>query len=145
MDEQQVMEARVRDFIDDINENHPNIVLGMLQPRFVACDAQEKSVTLAYPARAWEANPLGVMQGGVVATMLDFSFAALSVCFVGDAPMTVTLQVSYLRGTPVNGELIVRARATKIGRQLVHAFAECWPADAPGKPTATATGALIAT
>ena len=144
-EQQSVMEKRVRDFLEDIRVNQAGTILGMLEPRFVECDAAEHSIVLAYPARPWEANPLGIMQGGVMATMLDFTAAALSVCFAGDAPVTVSLQVSYLRGAPVKGELLVRARATKSGRQLVHAFVECWPAGEPDKPAATANCVYIRT
>jgi len=144
-EKQEVMEQRVRDFIGDIRANHPGTIIAMLEPRFVSCDAGEQSILLAFPAQAWEANPLGVMQGGIVATMLDFTVAALAVCFAGDAPMTVSLQVSYLRGTPVKGEMMVRARATKAGRQVVHALAECWNSEEPGKLTATASSACLRT
>jgi len=144
-EKQAAMEQRVRAFLDNIMTNHKDTFIGRLEPRFVSCDAEEQTVLISYPAKAWQANPLGVMQGGVVAAMLDFSSAVLAVCFAGDAPMTVSLQVSYLRGTPVEGEVLVRARATKVGRQVVHAFAECWPADEPGKLTATANCVCLKT
>ena len=144
-EKQAAMEQRVRDFLENIRVKHPGTIIAMLEPRFVECNAATQTITLAYPAQAWEANPLGIMQGGIVATMLDFSLAALAVCFIGDAPVTASLQVSYLRGTPVQGELLVRTRATKVGRQAVHAYAECAPADAPDKLTATANCVCLRT
>ena len=136
-------EAKVRTMLDDINRNQADTVLGMMQPRFVACDAQAQTLTLAFPAQSWERNPIGIMQGGVVATALDYSVACLAICYSTERPVTVSLQVSYLRGAPVDGELQVRVRATKVGRSLIHAFAECWEAQTPDKLVATANVAYM--
>ena len=73
------MEQSIRAFVEKSNTELTDTIIGMLQPRFVECSAEEASLTLAYPAMAWERNPLNVMQGGVVATILDFSIACLAV------------------------------------------------------------------
>ena len=142
--DRQDMEEKIRSFISGINESEADAILGMLKPRFVDCDAEEKTLVMAYPAMEWERNPLGIMQGGVMATILDFSVACLAVYYCGDAPVTVSFQVSYLRPAPIRGELMVKVRATKVGRTMLHAFVECWPSDAPGKLCATANGAYAA-
>lgn len=138
------MEAKVRAVIDDVYETQPDAIIGMIQPRFVSCDVDEQTLTMAYPAQSWERNPIGVMQGGIVATLLDFSVACLAIAYTGTKPVTVSLQVSYLRGAPVGGEVIVKVKATKVGRTLVHAFAECWEAQSPDKLVATANVAYMA-
>ena len=140
----QEMEAKVRALIEDVNTNQSDTILGMVQPRFVACDAAAQTLELAFPAQRWERNPIGVMQGGVVATVLDYSVACLAIAFSTDNPVTVSLQVSYLRGAPIGGELHVRVRATKVGRTLIHAFAECFEAQSPEKLVATANVAYMA-
>ena len=136
-------ETKVRAMLDDINEKQADTVLGMMQPRFVACDAQAQTLTLAFPAQRWERNPIGVMQGGVVATALDYSVACLALCYAAADPVTVSLQVSYLRGAPIGGTLRVRVRATKVGRSLIHAFAECYEEKTPDKLVATANVAYM--
>ena len=136
-------EAKVRAMLDDINCNQADTVLGMMQPHFVACDAQAQTLTLAFPAQRWERNPIGVMQGGVVATALDYAVACLALCYAAADPVTVSLQVSYLRGAPIDGELQVRVRATKIGRTMIHAFAEAYEAQTPDKLVATANVAYM--
>ena len=136
-------QAKAQGLIDDINEKQADTVLGMMQPRFVACDAQEQTLTLAFPAQSWERNPIGVMQGGVVATALDYAVACLALCYAAVDPVTVSLQVSYLRGAPIEGELQVRVRATKIGRTMIHAFAEAYEAKSPDKLVATANVAYM--
>lgn len=143
-EKQQQMEERIKAFIQNVNDTQSDAILGMIRPRFVACDCEEQTLTMAFPAMHWERNPLGVMQGGVVATILDFAIACLTINYAGDAPVTVSLQTSYLRGCPIDGTLMVRVRATKVGRTLLHAFAECWEEKTPGKLVATANGAYMA-
>ena len=79
MNEKQLqMEQHIKAFIQDILDNQSDAILGMLKPSFRECSAEEGTLTLAFPAMHWERNPLGVMQGGVVATILDFAIACLS-------------------------------------------------------------------
>jgi len=138
MNEKQLkMEEHVKNLLSSIAENQADTILGMLQPSFVGCSAEEGTLTLSYPAMAWERNPIGVMQGGVVATILDFSIACLSTFYGGMKAVTVSLQTSYLRGCPIDGTLVVKVRATKAGRTMIHCFAECWEEKTPDKLVAT--------
>ena len=143
-EKQQQMEQRIRSFVENVSAGQQGRVLGMIRPSFVSCDAEEQTLLLSYPCQDWESNPNGVMQGGIVATILDFSIACLAINYAGDAPVTVSLQTSYLRGCPVSGTLMVKVRATKVGRTLLHAFVECWEESTPGKLVATANGAYMA-
>ena len=141
MNEKQLkMEEHVKNLLSGIAENQADTILGMLQPSFVGCSAEEGTLTLSYPAMAWERNPIGVMQGGVVATILDFSIACLSTFYGGMKAVTVSLQTSYLRGCPIDGTLVVKVRATKAGRTMIHCFAECWEEKTPDKLVATSVG-----
>ncbi|MBQ8263306.1 MAG: PaaI family thioesterase [Oscillospiraceae bacterium] len=141
MNEKQLhMEEHIKAFIADINENQSDCIVGMLKPSFVECNAAESTLTMSYPAMAWERNPLGVMQGGVVATILDFSIACLSTYYGSGSAVTVSLQTSYLRGCPINGTMMVKVRATKTGKSMIHCFAECWEAKTPDKLVATSVG-----
>lgn len=143
-DKQLQMEEHVKKLLSDIAENQSDTILGMLRPSFLGCSAKEGSVTLSYPAMAWERNPIGVMQGGVVATILDFSIACLSTFYGGMKAVTVSLQTSYLRGCPIDGTLVVKVRATKAGRSMIHCFAECWEEKTPDKLVATSVGVYYA-
>ena len=145
MNEKQLhMEESIRAFLDKINAEQSDTIIGMLHPRFVECSAEDATVTLAYPAMAWERNPLNVMQGGVVATILDFSIACLAVYYGGEKAVTVSLQTSYLRGCPIDGTLVVKVKATKAGRTMIHAYSECWEEKTPDKLVATSVGVYYA-
>ena len=145
MNEKQLhMEESIRAFLDKINAEQSDTIIGMLHPRFVECSAEDATVTLAYPAMAWERNPLNVMQGGVVATILDFSIACLAVYYGGEKAVTVSLQTSYLRGCPIDGTLVVKVKANKAGRTMIHAYSECWEEKTPDKLVATSVGVYYA-
>ena len=145
MNEKQLhMEESIRAFLDKINAEQADTIIGMLHPRFVECSAEDATVTLAYPAMAWERNPLNVMQGGVVATILDFSIACLAVYNGGEKAVTLSLQTSYLRGCPIDGTLVVKVKATKTGRTMIHAYSECWEEKTPDKLVATSVGVYYA-
>lgn len=143
-EKQLAMEKHMRDFLANIEENQSDSIIGMLKPSFVECSAEEGTLIMSYPAMAWERNPLNVMQGGIVATILDFSIAALATYYGGNQAVTVSLQTSYLRGCPIDGTLIVKVRATKAGRTMIHAFAECWEEKTPDKLVATCVGVYYA-
>ncbi len=141
MNEKQLqMEEHIKAFIANINDTMSDTIIGMLRPSFVECSAEDKSLITSYPAMAWERNPLNVMQGGVVATILDFSIACLATYYGSNKAVTVSLQTSYLRGCPIDGTLMVRTRATKLGKNMIHAFAECWEKESPDKLVATSVG-----
>lgn len=132
------MESFLRDFLKDMNTNQSDRMCGLIKPSLVSCSFEEQTVVMSYPAQYWEQNPLGIMQGGVVATVLDFTVGCLNISLTHDMPMTVSMQVSYLRPSPASGNMIVRARATKLGRTLTHGFAEAWAEAEPDKLVATA-------
>ncbi len=131
------MTEKLRSIAESVNSGLKDSVLGMIEPRFVSYDPEEGSVTMEFPALEWEKNRYGIMQGGIVATMLDFSgvFAATT-CF--DNPVTVSLQVSYLRACKIGGTMVCRVLITKPGRSVVHTFARLWEKSAPDKLIATA-------
>lgn len=133
---------RMISFIDNINATNADAVCGMIKPGFVSFDG--KSLVMSYPVQSWERNPIGRMQGGVIATMLDFTAGCLSAGLSSDKPVTVSMQVSYLRPGPLDGEMRVKATVTKAGRTLIHSFVECWDAREPEKTVATANCVYMA-
>lgn len=66
----------------------------------------------------------GVVQGGVVAALLDYAlaFCVLARLPAGDTHATVSLTVNYLRPVPA-GPVRVEAVAERMGQQVAHASA----------------------
>jgi uncharacterized protein (TIGR00369 family) len=89
-------------------------------------------------------NPIGLVHGGLVCTLLDsvLGCAVQSTLPLGVAYTSIELKVNYLR--PVHGdtgELRARGWVTKPGRRV--AFVEGDVRDAAGKVVATASGTCL--
>jgi uncharacterized protein (TIGR00369 family) len=89
-------------------------------------------------------NPIGVVHGGLVCTLLDtvVGCAVHTTLPVGSGYTSIDLAVSYLR--PVHGTsgpLVAVGTVVKPGRRV--AFAEGSVRDASGKVVATATSSLL--
>lgn len=140
----QEMERSIRAFVDKVKTEHSGTMCALTKPCFTECDAREQTLTLSYPAQSWEANTRGRMQGGVIASLLDFTGGCLAAYCSASTVLTVSLQTSYLRPGPTEGKVLVKARMTKTGRTMLHVFAECWSEDAPGKLIATGNMVYIA-
>ena len=89
-------------------------------------------------------NPIGVVHGGFVCTLLDSAIgcAVHTTLPAGVGYTSIEIKVSYLRPiTAVSGELTAHGWVTKPGRRV--AFAEADVRDAAGKVLATATGSCL--
>jgi uncharacterized protein (TIGR00369 family) len=91
-------------------------------------------------------NPIGVVHGGLVCTLLDSALgcAVHSTLAAGVWYTSIELKVNYLRPvTAGSGELTARGWVTKPGRRV--AFADGDVRDADGTVLATATGSCLVT
>jgi uncharacterized protein (TIGR00369 family) len=89
-------------------------------------------------------NPIGVVHGGIVCTMLDSATgcAVHSTLDVGWGYTSIDLNVSYLRAVTLDsGLLTFTGRVIKGGRRVAFATAE--GVDAAGNVVATATSSLL--
>jgi len=89
-------------------------------------------------------NPIGVVHGGVLCTMLDSATgcAVHSTLEVGWGYTSIDLNVSYLRGITLDsGLLTFTGRVVKGGKRV--AFASAEGVDAAGNVIATATSSLL--
>ena len=89
-------------------------------------------------------NPIGMVHGGLVCTLLDSALgcATHTTLEVGTGYTSIEIKVNYLRPvTADSGPLICAGRVTKPGRRVV--FAEGEVRDNQGKTVATASGSLL--
>ena len=86
-------------------------------------------------------NPHGVLHGGAVYTMVDYSMggAVVSVLPPGEICATIEIKISYLASVR-GGELTCDTNIVKRGRKVV--FLESRVADDAGKLVAMATGSF---
>lgn len=86
-------------------------------------------------------NPHGVLHGGAVYVMVDYSMggATMAVLPPGDICATIEIKISYLAGVR-GGTLTAETDIVKQGRRVV--FLESKVSDDRGKLVATATGSF---
>ena len=106
--------------------------------------AERGRVVFAAAAEPRFANPMGGLHGGLIATLLDSALgcAAMTVLPAGQLYTTLTLEVKYLRATPLDGtELVAEGTVVHAGRRQI--TVEGSLTNAAGKTVATATSTCM--
>ncbi len=108
--------------------------------RFLAYESR-KRLLQEFPAQEKHANPLGNLQGGVIAALVDDTMGPLSFAAARGPTTTLNMAVNYLRAVPCPATVRVEARVTGRGRQIL--FLEAQVTDARGRLVATATSSVL--
>lgn len=135
------VEATFR-LLEKENLKNPQIVNGMLAPTYLSCDMEQQSVTIEYEVKPWEMNRVGILHGGIFATMLDHAAGTAAAAFLGDWAPTVDLQVHFLRPGQSGDTITAVGRIISAGRTLVHAEAVL-TSKTTGKKLAVCTGTFL--
>ncbi len=116
-----------------------------LDARIEAIDRTLGSVTLSFAPGPRYLQGWGVVQGGIVATLLDFglAMAALARLSKGQSLATLTLTTHFLKPA-MPGRLQVVATVDRLGRSAAFASGRCLQLadDGSASVVATATSAL---
>ena len=109
--------------------------------RMVLARAERGRVRLRFDVGEGFTQGSGVIQGGIVAAMLDFgmAFAALSTVAEGESVASVGINVNYLR-VAAPGRYEVDAELDKIGKRMV--FARATLSRAGGEAVATSSAPI---
>lgn len=105
----------------------------------------ENGIKIAYVVRQEMTNPVGILHGGMVATMLD-DIMGMTIMVKYNADMThfystVNLQVDYLASAREGATVIASSSITKAGNKIMNA--EGWLHDSSGKLLAHSTSNLL--
>ena len=114
-----------------------------LSPRFTACNAQERSLSITFCAQEWMLNPNGTLHGGLISTTLDMGATVLCRYLAKKRIMvTAQLSVNFLRAIRKDEFFTVHVAADHLGRRstMVHAWISVGDSE---KPAATATAVLM--
>ena len=86
-------------------------------------------------------NPLGIVHGGITASLVDTCMGVACTAQSGGSPTpTVTMTVNYARPVPLDADILVRTRTIRVGTTSGQMSAEVFLADSPETPLVTATG-----
>ena len=121
-------------------EKHPVPIGGWLNG--IVRNATRGSVEIEYLGRAEMDNGLGLVQGGILATMIDNTMAVAVFSLGGDYHFnTITLNVEYHYGASIGQKIIAKATVVREGKTVM--FAECGLYNTEGKLLTKATSSLL--
>ena len=101
-----------------------------------------KNLVCAVPAQTRFANPLGMMQGGIITAAFDAAFGSLSHLLARRPCETITMTASFVEPIPAaeGGELAVEVWIRAKSRRLL--FLEGRALNLEGKTVATASSSM---
>jgi uncharacterized protein (TIGR00369 family) len=114
----------------------------MLGWKVVEIDAAQRSLRVQFEARRDFLNPAGVVQGGVLAAMLDETLSPALAAFLeqDEFPSTLEMKVNFVSPAKL-GALFGEARVVSMGRTIC--FVEGKLSDAQGRLVATGTATAL--
>lgn len=119
------IEDWLRQEMDYINEAMKDSINGKLKGRLYSCDEKNQEIVLEYPLEDWQVNGLGTLHGGISSAMMDLTMSVAVYCYSRQSiPPTISMTVNYLRPIPMEGNVLVKARVTSIGRKNATAYCE---------------------
>ncbi|MBR5467638.1 MAG: PaaI family thioesterase [Firmicutes bacterium] len=113
------MENEVRAIVSSHFNDEENLLLNMLNPKFVECNYEEKSITVKYKAEKWNMNTGGTMHGGIICTAFDNCFGILAHSLCRTWVTTIDINVRFLKPVFCGEELIVTAKADMKGNTII--------------------------
>ncbi|MDZ4726250.1 MAG: PaaI family thioesterase [Leptospira sp.] len=102
---------------------------------------KNKSITVLFPVKENQTNPMGFMQGGYIAAAFDNAFGPLSYLIAKKPTTTIDMNIQYIRSVAINQSVVVTANIEAKGFSTMHMTAEM--KTEKGKLLATATTNLL--
>lgn len=118
------MGTDLKEYVDaslkEIKLQQQGLVNDMLKPSAVSADADNMTISLAFEVLPWEANKVGGIHGGIIATIADMTAGVMARYCAGEnfAP-TASLDIRYVRPASVGDELVATAKLVNAGRRLI--------------------------
>lgn len=108
----------------DSCERQKETVNGMMAPEFVDVDPEAMTASFRYTVHPWEGNRVGMLHGGIMATMLDHVCGLTVSAWLGHWAPTMSMSVDFIRPANVGDTLLVRAAIVSLGKRLIRARGE---------------------
>jgi len=131
--------------IDQFRRMPPPPAARLLGFDIIEADAEAGRVRIAFTARPDFCNPLGIVQGGFLAAMLDDAMAVAGLFKSGFTRMmpTVEMKTSYIAAAKP-GRLIAEGRVLKLGATIAFLEGDLRTADGELIAKASATARPVA-
>ncbi len=116
-------------------------------PSFVAAGgrvlafAKNRRIVLAFLVRAEQTNPLGTLQGGILASFIDDAFGSLCFASLRKPCVSIDLNINFIRPLKPGEVVTINAEFKSKNRKLLQVYAEA--RNTKEKLVATATSNLL--
>lgn len=131
-------EQRVEHFIA-LRTRAADTINAMVEMELVSADEESRTMTLRFPLRHWEMNPVGRTHGGILCTLLDMAMGGIAyACSDANFTPTIQMSVNFVKGSETGEGLYVEAVCDHCGSRMLmtRAVARLKPGDV----VATAVG-----
>ena len=134
-------EKRVKDIIGEIKGYGFGMLNDMIDPQYVSCDPEKKTVKVRYKKFKWEDNGRGEVHGGVISAMMDTTMGINAIALTDGSVSTADMTISFLK--PFRGKsFIIEAVAVQVGSRVIRLMAKAYDEDT-GKCLALSTGSFM--
>lgn len=100
--------------------NLTDTINSMMEFQVEHMDEDLHGVTLSFPVKAWQMNPMGSMHGGMICTAIDITMgcAAFTLSHGVHTP-TIEMSVNFVRPVPEGDLLMIYAHVDHAGKRFV--------------------------
>lgn len=109
-------------------------------PRLVSCDGPSLTIELEHDTKPWMANPMGIVHGGVLATILDNAMGITCRCLYNHFCPTISMNVTYSRPVPISETIRLRVEVILAGSTTAQLQALIYLPSQPNRILVSATG-----
>jgi len=100
-----------------------------------------KSLTVSFPVREEQTNPVGSLQGGILSSFFDDTFGPLAFKTTGKPCVSIDMTVNFIRQVRPGETVTIRAEFKSKGRALLQLYGEAH--NSRNKLVATASSNLM--
>lgn len=125
-----------------LHEVAPDSIGDMLHMELEGYADHSEDFLMTCDTYPWMQNPIGLLHGGIISTILDQGMGMLAHCMIpegGFAP-SISLNVSYVRPMHTGKRVLLKIHVESATRTLIHMRAEAYEAERPEKLCVTGTG-----
>ena len=97
---------------------------GMMAPEFLDVDPAADTAVFRYIVQPWEANRVGGLHGGIMASMLDHACGLTASAWLGHWAPTMSISIDYIRPAEIGDRLLAVATVVSFGRHLIRVRGE---------------------
>ena len=116
---EKILRERLMALAEDSCVRQKDTTNGMMAPEFLRVDPESATAVFRYIVRPWEANRVGGLHGGVMASMLDHACGLTATAWLGHWAPTMSMNIDYIRPAEIGDRLLAAATVVSFGRRLI--------------------------